>query len=104
MSGCTRSSRSTGASASTRPSCRHSMMRRSSPRRGRRDEPPFGRSYADYHDGFDGRAGARTWSPWYRDYMTGRLRAYPAARLRRRRGLRASPIGLTPDRWARRAS
>ena len=33
------------------------------------DEPPFGRSYAEYHDG-----GARTWSPWYRDWMTGRLR------------------------------
>ncbi len=31
-------------------------------------EAPFGRTYAEHHDG-----GARTWSPWYRDWMTGRL-------------------------------
>ena len=33
------------------------------------EEPPYGRSYAEYHD-----SGAFTWSPWYRDWMTGRLR------------------------------
>ena len=57
------------------------------------DEPPHGRTYAEYHDG-----GARTWSPWYRDWMTGRLR--PARG--EARSLLASPIGLTPDRWALR--
>lgn len=63
------------------------------------DEPPFGGNYAEYHDGFGGREGARTWSPWYRDWMTGQLApageahafADPATR-----------IGLTPDRWALR--
>ena len=60
-------------------------------------EPPFGRSYAEYHDGNGGRAGARTWSPWYRDWMTGRLRRPGAA------GTTAEvPIGLTPERWALR--
>ena len=60
-------------------------------------EPPFGRSYAEYHDGNVGRAGARTWSPWYRDWMTGRLRRPGAA------GTTAAvPIGLTPERWALR--
>jgi len=72
------------------------------------DEPPFGRSYAEYHDG-----GARTWVPWYRDWMTGRL--VPVA------GSEGAPpdgpsdragnptpladlaaIGLTPERWALR--
>jgi hypothetical protein len=37
-------------------------------------EPPYGRSYAEYHDGADGQPGAATWAPWYRDWMTGRLR------------------------------
>ena len=43
-------------------------------------EPPFGESYAAYHDGIPAdrgrpaRRGARTWAPWYRDWMTGRLR------------------------------
>ena len=61
------------------------------------DEPPFGRSYADYHDGRGtGRAPARTWSPWYRDWMTGRLRRADGS------GMPASPIGLTPERWALR--
>jgi hypothetical protein len=61
------------------------------------DEPPFGRSYADYHDGRGtGRAPARTWSPWYRDWMTGRLRRADGS------GLPARPIGLTPERWALR--
>ena len=58
------------------------------------DEPPFGRTYAEYHDG-----GARTWSPWYRDWMTGRLRPAGA---RRALALVDAPIGLTPDRWALR--
>jgi hypothetical protein len=56
------------------------------------DEPPYGRTYAEYHDG-----GARTWSPWYRDWLTGRLR--PAGG---RRALLDTPIGLTPERWALR--
>ena len=59
------------------------------------DEPPFGRSFAEYHDG-----GARTWRPWYRDWMTGRLA--PADR-GGAQPLLATPIGLTADRWARRA-
>ena len=63
------------------------------------DEPPFGRTYAEYHDGTaDGRRGAQTWSPWYRDWMTGRLRPAgtdPTVRLE-------SPIGLTPERWSLR--
>jgi hypothetical protein len=69
-----------GAFTSTRPS----------------DEAPFGATYAAYHDG-----GARTWSPWYRDWMTGCLRpasggdASPLA-------LTDAPVGLTPERWARR--
>ncbi len=62
------------------------------------DEPPFGRSYAAYHDGIDGRAGARTWAPWYRDWMTGRLRAAHSDAT----AVLDSPIGLTPDRWRRR--
>lgn len=77
-------------------------------------EPPFGRSFAAYHDGWggrDGRPGARTWSPWYRDWMTGRLR--PAAGSdggpTRDDGLAGDetpepPIGLTPERWSLRTS
>jgi hypothetical protein len=61
------------------------------------DEPPFGRTYAEYHDGFGGREGSRTWSPWYRDWMTGRLT--PAGE---RLAAADSPIGLTPERWAMR--
>jgi hypothetical protein len=65
------------------------------------DEPPFGASYAAYHDGAGGHRPARTWSPWYRDWMTGRLR--PATE----DGAGAAnladvPIGLTADRWALR--
>ena len=63
----------------------------------RSDEPPFGFSYAQYHDGTDtGRAPARTWSPWYRDWMTGRLRRVDST------SAPSAPIGLTPDRWALR--
>ena len=61
-------------------------------------EPPLGHSYAAYHDGIAGLAPALTWSPWYRDWMTGRLR--PAEGGGRRPA--AVPIGLTPERWARR--
>lgn len=61
-------------------------------------EPPFGESYAEYHDGAPGRAGAQTWAPWYRDWMTGRLRRVD----RDGRPPPSVPIGLTPDRWARR--
>jgi len=50
-------------------------------------EPPFGQPYNVYHD-----AGARTWRPWYEDYMTGRVRT--------RDGLGC--CGLTPERWALR--
>jgi hypothetical protein len=57
------------------------------------DEPPFGRTYAEYHD-----AGARTWSPWYRDWMTGHLRPAGSSTAK----LLDSPIGLTPERWGRR--
>ncbi len=56
------------------------------------DEPPFGRSYAAYHDG------PRTWSPWYRDWMTGRLRSVDAAGV----PVVEMPVGLTADRWALR--
>jgi len=56
------------------------------------DEPPFGKSYAEYE------SRSRTWSPWYRDYMTGRLRpAGPAPKK-----LLDTPVGLTPERWALR--
>lgn len=67
------------------------------------DQPPFGRTYAEYHDGSAGRAGARTWSPWYRDWMTGRL--VPAGeRLAATASGEAgsTPIGLTRARWAMR--
>ncbi len=60
-------------------------------------EPPFGRSYADYHDGGAGLPAARTWAPWYRDWMTGRLRRAddsPGG---------DHPRGLTPERWSRRS-
>lgn len=63
-------------------------------------EAPFGGSYAEYHDGVAGRPAARTWAPWYRDWMTGRLRRVADS------GSGAGaplPIGLTPERWARRA-
>ncbi len=60
-------------------------------------EPPFGGSYADYHDGTAARPGARTWAPWYRDWMTGRLRPTNATA-----PLANAVIGLTPERWALR--
>ncbi len=63
------------------------------------DEAPFGRSFAEYHDGVARRPGARTWSPWYRDWMTGRLRPVGLDA----EALLDAPIGLTPDRWALRA-
>ncbi len=107
------------------------------------DVAPFGRSFAEYHDGWSGGgvvaggdvvagggvvagdgwsgggvgagggsvvagdgwsgggvvAGARTWAPWYRDWMTGRLR--PAGS---DPGWSGEPIGLTAERWARRTS
>ncbi|MEO5884983.1 MAG: hypothetical protein ABIQ58_05650 [Candidatus Limnocylindrales bacterium] len=86
------------------------------------DEPPFGRSYAEYHDGGGGGAGgggglpARTWAPWYRDWMTGRLRpletvgaggAGAAGQVAPDAGeepirLVDTPIGLTLDRWSLR--
>jgi hypothetical protein len=62
--------------------------------------PPFGRTFAEYHDGGAGldRA-ARTWSPWYRDYMTGRLRPTGTDP-----SWDGEPIGLTPERWALRGA
>jgi hypothetical protein len=62
-------------------------------------EAPFGKTYAEYHDG-----GARTWSPWYRDWLTGRLRAADksGAAAADRLADTTGPIGLTPERWARR--
>jgi len=88
-------------------------------------EPPFGGTYDQYHEGFDGRPAARTWVPWYRDLMTGRLRAVEAAAavepvdgLPATAGAAvdavepaepadavqpAAPIGLTRERWALRS-
>lgn len=70
-------------------------------------EPPLGRSYAEYHDGIGtGRPPARTWSPWYRDWMTGRLRRIDAgaggAGGEAPERAPDRPIGLTPERWALR--
>jgi len=56
------------------------------------DEAPFGKSYAEYE------SKSRTWAPWYRDYMTGRLRPAGSSP----KTLLDVPIGLTPDRWALR--
>jgi hypothetical protein len=63
------------------------------------DEPPYGRSYAEYHD-----SGARTWAPWYHDWMTGRLAPISpdATKKAPHRLVDAGPIGLTPERWALR--
>lgn len=62
------------------------------------DVPPFGLSYADYHDGVDGvLPPARTWAPWYRDWMTGRLRRTGAPQQT------DQAIGLTPGRWSLRS-
>jgi hypothetical protein len=61
------------------------------------DEPPFGGTYAEYHNGGAGRAGSRTWAPWYRDWMTGRL--IPAGERLVTPGVDGPPIGLTPERW-----
>jgi hypothetical protein len=69
-------------------------------------EPPFGESYAAYHDGSGGRPGARTWAPWYRDWMTGRLRLLGSmngthgATAGAIDGATDGAIGLTPERWA----
>jgi hypothetical protein len=65
------------------------------------DEPPFGGTFAEYHDGFGGREGARTWSPWYRDWMTGQLAPAGEARTFADSSTR---IGLTPERWSLRAA
>jgi hypothetical protein len=59
-------------------------------------EPPFGRSYAEYHEGAAGLPPARTWAPWYRDWMTGRLTRVAGS------ASGSGPLGLTPDRWSRR--
>jgi hypothetical protein len=63
-------------------------------------EPPFGGSYAAYHDGALGRPAARTWAPWYRDWMTGRLRRLADPGDDRPD---SAPLGLSPARWARRS-
>ena len=61
-------------------------------------EAPYGRSYAEHHD-----AGARTWAPWYRDWMTGRLRPAPVDDgALGPQGLVTAPIGLTRERWSLR--
>jgi hypothetical protein len=59
------------------------------------DEPPYGRSYAEYE------SSSKTWSPWYRDYMSGRLQPVDG-RTSEATPLADIPIGLTPDRWALR--
>jgi hypothetical protein len=66
-------------------------------------EPPFGGSFAEYHDGVGDRPAARTWAPWYRDWMTGRLRriATPGASSA---GPEQPSIGLSPERWSRRGA
>lgn len=70
------------------------------------DEPPFGQSYAEYHDGVGGLLPpARTWAPWYGDWMTGRLRRIEAVQqadqtIDQTIGL---TIGLTPGRWSLRS-
>jgi hypothetical protein len=50
---------------------------------------PFGQPYNVFHDG-----GARTWRPWYRDWMTGQVA--------RPRSLGGGCFGLTPELWAMR--
>ena len=57
-------------------------------------EAPFGASYAEYHDG-----GARTWSPWYADWMTGRLVRLDGGG---GGGGGSGVVGLTQERWGRR--
>jgi hypothetical protein len=66
-------------------------------------EPPFGRSYAEYHEGAAGLPAARTWAPWYRDWLTGRLRriATPGASSA---GPEQPSIGLSRERWPRRGA
>jgi hypothetical protein len=62
-------------------------------------EAPFGMSYAAHHDGTAEQPATRTWAPWYRDWMTGRLRRIavdPAGTAD------SAPFGLTPDRWSLR--
>lgn len=73
------------------------------------DEAPYGRSFARHHDGGDGHPAARTWAPWYRDWMTGRLRridddggAADTMALAGYHERTGGSIGLTPERWARR--
>lgn len=88
------------------------------------NEPPFGQSYATYHDGQPGsggpggeagppRAASATWAPWYRDWMTGRLRRIPEATTADAAEVDLTttdparptdgPIGLTSERWALRS-
>ena len=62
------------------------------------DVAPFGQPYNAYHDG-----GARTWRPWYRDYMTGTIRRPGGASGGAPSGDDAAGcLGLTPERWALR--
>lgn len=74
-------------------------------------EPPFGRSFAEYHNGTAELPAAGTWAPWYRDWMTGRLRrieAPPEQPTATPKVAEAGPadhlvegrIGLTPERWS----
>jgi len=51
------------------------------------DVPPYGRGYVA-HERETG-----TWQPWYRDLMTGTVGP---------KGDEGLPLGLTPERWARR--
>jgi hypothetical protein len=62
-------------------------------------EAPFGDSFAEYHDGTAARPAARTWAPWYRDWMTGRLRRTSAQPTD---AGDPTPLGLTPERWSLR--
>ena len=50
-------------------------------------EAPFGRGYVDYE------RQTGTWQPWYRDLLTGTVGP---------KGAERAPVGMTPERWARR--
>ena len=60
-------------------------------------EPPFGRSYAEYHDGNGGRRRRADLVA-----VVSRLDDRPAASRRRDEPTGRRPIGLTPERWALR--
>jgi hypothetical protein len=50
-------------------------------------ETPYGQGYVDYE------RQTGTWQPWYRDLLTGTVGP---------KGAERPPVGMTPERWARR--